>query len=320
MGSLGRVAPPYTKGLHEVGDGVYAYLQPDGGWGWSNAGLVVDGDASLLVDTLFDLRLTGEMLDAMRAATPAAGTIDTLVNTHANGDHCFGNELVAGARIIASRASAAEMDDAPPELLGSFVKAAPDLGDVGAFIESIFGSFEFDGITLTPPTETFAGELEVAVGDRTVRLSELGPAHTRGDVVAYLPDERVVFTGDLLFHGGHPVVWAGPVANWIAACDRILDLDAAVVVPGHGPVTDNRAVRDLKGYLEYLTAEARPRFDAGLTPLEAARDLSLAGYESWGEPERLVVNLTTLYRDFGGDPPSDVVTLFTQMAALARGS
>ena len=314
------MTPPYAKGLHEVGDGVYAYLQPDGGWGWSNAGLVVDGDASLLVDTLFDLRLTGEMLDAMRAAAPAAARIDTLVNTHANGDHCFGNELVAGARIVASRAGAKEMDDAPPELLGSFVKAAPDLGEVGAYIESIFGPFEFDGITLTPPTETFDGELALTVGGRTVQLYELGPAHTRGDVIAYLPDERVVFTGDLLFHGGHPVVWAGPVSNWIAACDRIVALDAVTVVPGHGPVTDNGAVRNLESYLEYLTAEARVRYDAGLTPMEAARDISLADYEAWGEAERLVVNVTTLYRDFGGDPPSDVVSLFTQMAELARSS
>jgi glyoxylase-like metal-dependent hydrolase (beta-lactamase superfamily II) len=314
------VTPPYAKGLHEVGDGVYAYLQPDGGWGWSNAGLVVDGDASLLVDTLFDLRLTGEMLGAMRAAAPAAETIDTLVNTHANGDHCFGNELVAGARIVASSAGAKEMDDAPPELLGSFVKAAPDLGEVGAYIESIFGPFEFDGITLTPPTETFDGELALTVGDRTMQLVELGPAHTRGDVIAYLPDERLVFTGDLLFHGGHPVVWAGPVSNWIAACDRIVALDAKTVVPGHGPVTDNGAVRNLKSYLEYLSVEARVRFDAGLTPIEAARDISLADYEAWGEAERIVVNLTTLYRDFGGDPPSDVVTMFTQMAELARSS
>jgi cyclase len=314
------MAPPYTQGLHEVGDGVYAYLQPDGGWGWSNAGLVVDGDASLLVDTLFDLRLTADMLDAMRAATPAAATVDTLVNTHANGDHCFGNELVAGARIVASAASAKEMDDAPPELLGSFVKAAPDLGEVGAYIESIFGSFEFDGITLTPPTDTFENELELTVGDRTVQLYDLGPAHTRGDVIAHLPDEEVVFTGDLLFNGGHPVVWAGPVANWIGACDRIVALDATTVVPGHGPVTDNGAVVELRDYLTYLTDEARARYDAGLDPLAAARDISLADYEAWGEAERLVVNVTTLYRDFGGDPPADVVTLFSQMAELARSS
>ena len=81
----------YTTGLHELGDGCFAYLQPDGGWGWSNAGLVAGDGASLLVDTLFDLRLTQRMLEAMAPVT-ATAPIATLVNTHANGDHCYGNE------------------------------------------------------------------------------------------------------------------------------------------------------------------------------------------------------------------------------------
>src|SRR5712671_1546659 len=98
----------YTKGLHDLGNGCYAYLQPDGSWGWSNAGFVTDGGEALLVDTLFDLRLTREMLAAIRKAEPAA-TIGTLVNTHSNGDHTFGNQLVAGAEIIASKACAEEM-------------------------------------------------------------------------------------------------------------------------------------------------------------------------------------------------------------------
>src|SRR3989337_20313 len=109
----------YTRGLHEIGDGTWAYVQRDGGWGWSNAGLVVDGDASLLVDTLFDLRLTSEMLEAMRRATAAAEHVDVVVNTHANGDHCYGNELVAGADIVASRRSAGEMVEAPPSVLAA---------------------------------------------------------------------------------------------------------------------------------------------------------------------------------------------------------
>src|SRR5271156_5612091 len=103
----------YQKGMHEVADGVWAYLQPDGGWGWSNAGLITDGDRSLLVDTLFDLKLTGEMLHAMRRTTPAANDIDALVNTHANGDHWYGNSLVAGAEIVASARPAAERPDFP---------------------------------------------------------------------------------------------------------------------------------------------------------------------------------------------------------------
>src|SRR6516165_3228632 len=185
------------------------------------------------------------------------------------------------------------------------MRTAPDLGEIGAFIERIFGPFSFDGVELVPPTRTFDGELELRVGDRRVRLLEVGPAHTAGDVVVHLPDDDVVFTGDILFHGGHPIVWAGPVRNWIAACDRLLDLDAATVVPGHGPLATPGAVRDLKGYFEYLLAEARVRFDAGMTPLDAARDIELGPYAGWGEGERLVVNVQALYRDFGAELPGD---------------
>ena len=83
-------SPPFELGLHEVADGVFAYLQPDGGWGWSNAGLLAGDWSSLLVDTLFDLRLTRRMLDAMDAVT-GGRPIDIVVNPHANGDHCYGN-------------------------------------------------------------------------------------------------------------------------------------------------------------------------------------------------------------------------------------
>lgn len=308
----------YTNGLHEVGDGVFAYLQPDGGWGWSNAGLVIDGDASLLVDTLFDLRLTARMLDAMRAAVPSVGTgIDVLVNTHANGDHCFGNELVAGARIVASRECAEEMAELPPSRLAELVAAAPALGDVGAYVQSIFRPFEFGDITLTLPNETFEGSVTLRIGDRQVDLFEVGPAHTRGDVVVHVPTDRIVFTGDILFNGGHPVVWAGPVANWVAALERVLALEPDVVVPGHGPVCGSDEVRCLRDYFVELTDEARRRFDAGMSALDAARDISLDRAAGWGEAERLAVNVTTLYRDFGGDPPSDVFTLFGGMAQLA---
>jgi glyoxylase-like metal-dependent hydrolase (beta-lactamase superfamily II) len=307
----------YQKGPHEVADGVWAYLQPDGGWGWSNAGLVVDGEASLLIDTLFDLTLTAEMLDAMRRVAAAAEDIGTVVNTHANGDHCYGNALLAGADIISSAHCAEEMEQLPPAMMAAMMKAAPTLGPAGAYLSRIFGPFSFEDIPLTLPSTTFEGELDLRIGERLVRLIEVGPAHTAGDVVVHLVDDGVVFTGDILFHGGHPIVWAGPVANWVAACDRILELAPTVVVPGHGPLATPGDVADLKGYFEFLTTEARPRFEAGLTPLQAARDVDLGPYSGWSEPERLVANIHALYRDFGASGTVDAMTLMGDMATLA---
>ena len=122
------MAHAYERGLHELGQGLYAYLQPDGSWGWSNAGLIVDGGHAVLVDTLFDLGLTGTMLQAMRDAVPAAARFDALVNTHSNGDHWFGNQLVPTARIVAIQRCAEEMLDRPPEEMAAMMAAAPSLG------------------------------------------------------------------------------------------------------------------------------------------------------------------------------------------------
>jgi cyclase len=300
--NLGLSRFRYAKGLQEIGRGLYGYLQPDGSWGWSNAGLVVDGDESLLVDTLFDLRLTREMLAAMQRAEPrAASRIGTLVNTHANGDHCYGNALVAGAEIVATVGTAEEMKHLPAAVLGGLVKSVgSEDSALGRFVARAFGPFAFDEVgPPVLPTRTFERALTLRVGDRAVELIEVGPAHTRGDAIVHVPDARTVFTGDILFVEGTPIVWEGPVANWIAACDRIVALNAEVVVPGHGPITDRRGVEAVRAYLEYVTREARVRFEAGLDAATAARDIPLGDFADWGDRERIVVNVDTLYREFG---------------------
>src|SRR6185295_5562155 len=139
-----RVA--YERGLHELGDGLHAYLQPRGSWGWSNAGLISADGTSLLVDTLFDLDLTREMLDAMRPVTERS-PIDAAMNTHGNGDHCFGNELLPdGAEIYATVGAAAELRAAPPQLVNA-LKHTDALGpELTAYIQRIFGPFRFEGI------------------------------------------------------------------------------------------------------------------------------------------------------------------------------
>ncbi|HTZ85298.1 MAG TPA: MBL fold metallo-hydrolase [Solirubrobacteraceae bacterium] len=308
----------YEKGLHDVGNGLYGYLQPDGGWGWSNAGLVVDGEVSLLIDTLFDLNLTEEMLGAMRRAVPAAARIDTVVNTHANGDHCYGNQLVGEALIVASKHTAEEMSELPPAAMAELVRAAPQMGELGEFFLRCFGAFDFEGIELTLPKQTFSGELSLRVGERELRLIELGPAHTRGDTIVHVPDSDVLFTGDILFAGAHPIAWAGPVSNWIAACDRILALAPEVIVPGHGPICTIEQVRELRSYFEYLYEQARALHAEGMSPLQAARALAFDRWADWKEEERLVVNLANIYAelDAAAEPPNPLAA-FQQMAELA---
>ncbi|HVB86009.1 MAG TPA: MBL fold metallo-hydrolase [Candidatus Dormibacteraeota bacterium] len=306
---------PYTKGLHDLGDGCYAYLQPDGTWGYSNAGLIVDSGESLLVDTLMDLKLTREMLDHMRAAEPSAASIGTLVNTHSNPDHTNGNQLIANAQIIASTACLEEMKEQ------SSAHRYPMTGEAGAFFQEVLSSrFDFSGIQPALPSRTFDRELALNVGSKEVRLFELGPAHTRGDIVAFVPADKTVFTGDILFAGGHPVIWEGPIGNWIRACDRILAWDVETVVPGHGPITDKSGVRALKRYLEYVRDESRKRFDAGMGYEEAARDIVLGTFSDWTDPERVVVNVYACYREFRSETERlPLPVLFGSMARYRNG-
>ncbi len=308
----------YTRGLHELGEGLFAWLQPDGGWGQSNAGLVVADDCSLLVDTLFDLRLTREMLDAMRSLTDPH-PIRQVLNTHGNGDHCYGNQLVPEqAEIVASQAAVADMQEVPPALLAALKGAELD-EDLSAFVARAFAPFRFDGIELRLPSRTFAGSLTLDVGGRRVELLELGPAHTRGDVIAHVPDARAVFTGDIVFVGVTPIVWAGPVSRWVAACEQIEHMDVDTIVPGHGPLTDKEGARQVRRYLEYVRVEATARHRAGMSAAEAALDIDLGEFADWGDQERIVVNVESVYAELDpGHERATVVELATRMGAYLR--
>jgi 2-keto-4-pentenoate hydratase/2-oxohepta-3-ene-1,7-dioic acid hydratase in catechol pathway/glyoxylase-like metal-dependent hydrolase (beta-lactamase superfamily II) len=294
-----RARRPYTRGLHEVGDRVWAWMLPDGGYGWSNAGLVAGDGASLLVDTLFDLALTREMLAAMRPITDAA-PISDMVITHSNGDHTHGNQLLdPSVRIIAATCTAEEIaHDVPPEMLA--VTQVGDLGPIATpWARARFGPFDFSGIRLRNADQTFDDKLTIDVGGRSVTLLNLGPAHTGADTVIHVPDAGVLFAGDLLFIGCTPIVWAGPIANWIAACDTMLALDAPTIVPGHGPITDADGIRAVRGYLEHVTEHADAAYRDGLSFQQAAEAIDLGPYADWLDAERVVVNVYQRYRELG---------------------
>ena len=310
---------PFNKGLSDLGNNIYCYLQPDGGWGWSNAGLIADGDESLIVDTLFDEDLTLEMLDSMKSAEPKGmKNIRALINSHSNGDHCNGNNCVDTDEVISSEATLEEMSHESPEMMAALLKQAPEMGTLGKYFLECFGSFNFEGVTKRLPNTTFTGETKRQVGDKIVELIEVGPAHTNGDILVHVPSNKVVFTGDILFIEGHPILWAGPVKNWINACDRIISMEVDFVVPGHGPVTDNRGVKAVRDYLAYIDTESRERFESGMSALEAAKEIDLDLFSTWGDGERIAVNVNSLYREYKGEEKREEITLlFQQMAELS---
>jgi glyoxylase-like metal-dependent hydrolase (beta-lactamase superfamily II) len=276
--------------------------------GYSNSGLVAGDEASLVVDTLFDLRMTGELLAAI-APIVTDHPLQLAVNTHANGDHTFGNVLLPGdTSIWASAATAAEFDQHPPEAMAAAQRGDP-LGRLNVF--------DFDDIELRWPDKTFSGTTEVDVGGRAVELIEVGPAHTAGDVVVHVPDAGVVFAGDVLFIGVAPMMWAGPVGNCIAAIDRICSLQPRLVVPGHGPVTDVAGARRAGALLEFVGQETELRWQRGMSPLEALMDIGAEPFSELLEPERMLSIADLVYAEI--DPVYERMSggeLFANMSKL----
>ena len=305
----------YRKGLHDLGDGCHSWMLPDGSWGWSNSGLITGSGTSLMVDTLFDLALTREMLAGIAPVTDQH-PLATLVNTHSDGDHVFGNELVAerGVEIIASAAAAELMTQGAVDSIASLKHRSDVLGD---FARSIFGPFEFEGITATGPDRTFSGELSLDVGGREVRLIQVGPAHTPGDTLVLVPDAKLLYAGDILFVGGTPIAWAGPIDRWIAACDLILDMDVDRIVPGHGPVSGKAEVRDMREYLVYVEKESRKRFEQGLVVDDAIASIDLGKWAELPEHGRLAQNVINVYQQLDPSlPRPDRFTVLERIAAL----
>jgi glyoxylase-like metal-dependent hydrolase (beta-lactamase superfamily II) len=147
----------------------------------------------------------------------------------------------------------------------------------------------------------------------------VGPAHTASDVIVHLPEQGVVFAGDILFRLCTPICWEGSYANWLAALDHIVGLAPELIVPGHGPLCGVEGPREMKAYLEYVYTESERFFAAGLPALEAAKKLDLGPYAEWTEPERLIFNVERAYREFRGEPydaPINALAVFRDMHEL----
>ncbi|MGW2305577.1 MBL fold metallo-hydrolase [Streptomyces sp. NPDC001809] len=289
--------------LEEVAEGVHAYIQPDGGWCLNNAGLILDSGDAALVDTAATESRTRLLRDAVLGAS--GGTAPrTLVNTHFHGDHTFGNYLFPEAVVIGHERTRSEMRETGLHLTGLW----PDVcwGDV----------------ELALPQVTFDRSLTVHVGGLRAELLHLGPAHTSNDVVVWVPERGVLFTGDIVMAGVTPFCPMGSVAGSLDVLARLRALGARTVVPGHGPVSGPEVLGVTEEYLRWLQRLAREGVAAGVSPLEAARSTELGPYAEFLDSERLVPNLHRAYaEEQGAEPgaPMDIGPLFGEMIEFHGG-
>lgn len=269
----------------EVSDGIYAYIQPDGSWWINNTGFLVGRRGVVSVDACATERRTRAYLDAIAAVTDQP--VRTLINTHHHGDHTFGNYLFTGATIVAH-------DGVRRSLLAwGEPRSAPYWTDV-----------DWGDIELAPPFLTYRDEVTVYVDELACQVRYIGtPAHTTNDSVIWIPDRKLLFCGDLLFNGGTPFLLQGSISGALQAADTLRALGAETIVPGHGPVCGHEVIGQVAGYLRFVQDLARRGHDAGLSPLDTARQTDLGEYRDLLDPERIVGNLYRAYAELDGGEP-----------------
>ena len=280
--------------------GVFAYLQPDGGWCLNNAGLVVGDDGrGLLVDTFATAGRTRRLRRAVLRDAPAAPRM--LVNTHFHGDHTFGNSAFPEALVIGHERTRTAM-------------AEHGLHLTGLWPEVCWGD-----IDLVLPQLTYRDALTVHLGGVRVEVFHLGPAaHTTDDTVVWLPEQRVLFTGDVVMSGVTPFCVMGSVAGSLAALARLADLGPATVVPGHGPMGGPELIEANAGYFRWIQELAARGHAAGRPPLETAARTGRHRYAGWVDAERLLPNLHRAYAELRGAGPGDPLDIAAIFAEMAR--
>ncbi len=282
----------------EVAEGVHAYVQAPGGWCLNNAGILTGGGHSALVDTAATEQRARHLRAAALARAPRPPR--AVVNTHFHGDHTYGNHLFPEALTIGH------------ERTRTMVAAA------GLHMASLWPDVRWGDIEIAPPDLTFTDATTLHVGTLRAEIVHIGPAaHTTDDSIVWLPDQGVVFTGDLVMNGVTPFCPMGSVAGSLRALERLRALGATTVVPGHGPVGGPEVLEVNAAYLRRLQQLAKEGTAAGASPLEVARAAGPGPYAELLDSERLLPNLHRAYAEERGLPegsPLDIPALFAEMA------
>ncbi|MDP2947964.1 MAG: MBL fold metallo-hydrolase [Chloroflexota bacterium] len=308
------VPSSWPTGLIEVGANAYAYVQGGGGTGISNAGLIVGEEGLLVIDSLFLPPMTQAFLAEIRKVSRKP--VRHLVITHHHVDHTLGNQYFVGRQ--GGRPSAPTQVISHENCRQEMIRVGLPLERLAALMPAFADQFRQTKLVL--PDLTYRGQLTIHFEERVVELLYLGAAHTIGDTLVYLPQDKLLFAGDIAFHYVTPLAFEGHVSAWIDAVRDIEGLEVETIVPGHGPVGGKAELREMRDYLTLLRREARKCHQEGMDEWQAARAIRLKGYSQWANPERVLANVRKLYQEFRSETPTplDAEQTFRDMQAFAQ--
>jgi len=256
--------------IQKLAEGVYAAIATPGGQAVSNSGFIVNDSEVVVIDSHISPEMARLLLVEIRKVTDKS--VRYLALTHKHRDHIGGTTAFGlGVEIISHENTRAvmAMDTAP---------------------------------AFRVPTVTFNKKLAFHRPGRTIELLYSGRGHTDGDIAVWLPEEEILFTGDLYFNGSAGVMRDGFLRDWVSTLEELRSFSAKTVVPGHGPVSDNEGLLGFQNYLADFIRAVKVQVDSGKTLEQVSKDFSLprykdlAGWDTW-----LPRNLTRCYNELKGE-------------------
>lgn len=295
--------PSWKTEFKKLAPDVYVYLQGGGPGiptlGLSNACAIVQGDHLMAIDALQAPLPTKAFIAAAKRAT--GKPFERLVNSHHHVDHVGGNQWFGSIEIMGH-----------PYCRREVLKTVATTPHKWDKREGWADGTEERKVV--PPVSTFENKWTTYEGT-PVEFTYVGPAHTWGDLVAYLPERKILIAADLAFFYVVPFAHNGHVTKWIEAIDKALAMDVQTIVPGHGPIGGKKELAETGEYFRLLKKEARKRYDAGLSAGKAAAEIRLGRFDNWLGTERIVMNTVRLYDEFKGVITPDINYVSIKQAA-----
>ncbi len=309
-------AAPVTQGdLTKLGEGIFAQVVSPDSEAVSNSGVIVLDSGVLVFDTHFTPEAGASLLEKVRAVTPHP--VRYIVNSHFHPDHTHGNQAFTSARQIIGSTNARrdmlqkdlpDMNQAQTIAQGRIEQLSKELAQepdpkkqesLRSQLNSLQGFMRrMSALRIVAPVMTFDDTLNILDAGREIDLLYLGIAHTEGDVILYIPQEKIVFMGDVFFNAAIPNVTDGSVLEWMKTLREALKLDAKTFVPGHGRVGTRGDVEEFLSYFEDLKALVEPAVTRGDSFEQVVNDVRVPSkYASYSFQNFFPSNLQKMYAE-----------------------